>query len=92
MPSSFSQALVRLNIDCLFHRLDLPDIPLAGFTNALIFTIPNSMMADVTDVALLRSKAKQEGIMFSSMETLQSIIQAAVGFVVFWRLDQIGMV
>lgn len=50
------------------------------------------MMADVTDVALLRYKAKQEGIMFSSMETFQSIIQALVGFLVFWRLDNIGMV
>lgn len=50
------------------------------------------MMADVTDLALLKFKAKQEGAMYSAMETLQSIAQAATGFAVNWRLDELGYV
>ena len=49
-------------------------------------------MADVTDLALLKSKAKQEGLMFSVMETSQSIVQAVVGFLINWHLDKLGYV
>jgi len=65
---------------------------LSGITNALAFTIPNAMMADVTDVAMLRNKAKHEGLMFSSMEMLQSLVQALTGFLIGYRLDEIGYV
>jgi hypothetical protein len=47
----------------------------SGIGQALTYTLPNAMMSDVTDLALLRTKKKQEGVMFSTMETVQSFLQ-----------------
>eukprot|EP01129_Flabellula_baltica_P010838 TRINITY_DN4634_c0_g1_i1.p1 TRINITY_DN4634_c0_g1~~TRINITY_DN4634_c0_g1_i1.p1 ORF type:complete len:543 (-),score=77.76 TRINITY_DN4634_c0_g1_i1:48-1676(-) len=69
--------------------------PIAGFmgvTNAIIFTIPNAMMGDVTDLSLFKHKRKQEGFMFSAMEILQSVIQASAAYLINYVLDTIGYV
>jgi len=65
---------------------------LAGVASAITYSLPGTMMADVTDVAFLRFKSKQEGFMFSVMETIQSIIQAVAGFLIGLRLDAVGYV
>ncbi len=69
--------------------------PIAGFAGigqALTFTMPNAMMADVTDYAHLKLHAKSEGLMFSVMETSQSIVQAVAAWVVGYVLDLEGYV
>jgi Na+/melibiose symporter-like transporter len=50
----------------------------SGVGQALTYTLPNAMMSDVTDLALLRTKRKQEGLMFSAMEIVQSLLQVCV--------------
>jgi Na+/melibiose symporter-like transporter len=69
--------------------------PIAGFAGiaqALTFTMPNAMMADVTDYAHLKLHDKSEGLMFSVMETSQSIVQAVGAWVVGFVLDLQGYV
>jgi len=48
------------------------------------------MMSDVTDVSLVKTKTKQEGFMYSMMETIQSIFQAAIIYVMSLILDNEG--
>jgi len=63
---------------------------LNGASSAILFTLPNTMMADVTDVSLYKTKTKQEGFMYSAMETIQSVVQAVGVFVISTILDEDG--
>jgi len=48
------------------------------------------MMADVTDMALVKLEERHEGLMFSLMETVQSLLQASTMWVLGLVLDQVG--
>jgi len=63
---------------------------LSGVSGAITFTLPGNMMADVTDEAFFRFHSRQEGFMFSMMETIQSVIQAVGGILIGLRLDAVG--
>eukprot|EP01122_Echinamoeba_exundans_P006786 TRINITY_DN1975_c0_g2_i1.p1 TRINITY_DN1975_c0_g2~~TRINITY_DN1975_c0_g2_i1.p1 ORF type:complete len:554 (+),score=103.27 TRINITY_DN1975_c0_g2_i1:557-2218(+) len=62
----------------------------SGIGQALAYTLPNAMMSDVTDEALLIMHEKHEGMMFSLMETLQSFLQASTMWVIGLILDRYG--
>jgi len=65
---------------------------LLGISFAISFTLPDSMMADVTDLALLKSKSNQEGVMYSSMEIFQSILQAIALYFLGYILNAKGYI
>jgi len=50
------------------------------------------MMADVTDLALVRLEEQHEGLMFSLMETVQSLLQASTMWILGLVLEDAGYV
>src|SRR5688500_9603080 len=85
MPCISSQAFV--SSPAVLHSPNL-----VGIVNAILLQIPSSMMGDVTDVALLKFKAQQEGLMFSMMDFFQSIFNGTSVFLVQYYLGSSGYI